>query len=110
MPVMFELTVLFATFTAGLGMLLLLNRLPFFGHPVLSSKAITGITRDRFALSVEAEAGPLDAAAAREALAAAGASQIEVLPHVERRPFLTQRLRAADARRHLRRRAWCRGS
>ena len=34
-PIMFEVTVLFATFTAGLGMLLLLNRLPFFGHPVL---------------------------------------------------------------------------
>jgi mono/diheme cytochrome c family protein len=88
-PVMFEVTVLFATFTAGLGMLLLLNRLPFFGHPVLASKAIKGITRDRFALSVEADAGPLDAAAAREALSAAGASQIEVLPDVDRRPFLT---------------------
>jgi mono/diheme cytochrome c family protein len=88
-PVMFEVTVLFATFTAGLGMLLLLNRLPFFGHPVLSSQAIKGITRDRFALSVEADAGPLDAAAAREALAAAGAAQIEVLPGVDRRPFLT---------------------
>jgi mono/diheme cytochrome c family protein len=88
-PIMFEVTVLFATFTAGLGMLLLLNKLPFFGHPVLSSKAIEGITRDRFALSVEADASPLDAAAAREALAASGAAQIEVLPDVGRRPFLT---------------------
>ncbi len=88
-PIMFEVTVLFATFTAGLGMLLLLNRLPFFGHPVLASKAIRGITRDRFALSVEADAGPLDAAAAREALAATGAAHIEVLFDVGRRPFLT---------------------
>ena len=39
-PIMFEVTVLFATFTAGLGMLLLLNKLPFFGHPILASKAI----------------------------------------------------------------------
>jgi hypothetical protein len=63
-PIMFEVTVLFATFTAGLGMLLLLNRLPFFGHPVLSSKAITGITRDRYALALEAESEAFDAAAA----------------------------------------------
>lgn len=88
-PIMFEVTVLFATFTAGLGMLLLLNKLPFFGHPVLSSKAITAITRDRFALAIEADAGALDATAAREALAGAGAAQIEVLPDVDRRPFLT---------------------
>jgi mono/diheme cytochrome c family protein len=88
-PIMFEVTVLFATFTAGLGMLLLLNRLPFFGHPVLASKAIKGITRDRFALSVEADAGPLDVEAAREALDAAGAAHIEVLPGIDRRPFLT---------------------
>ena len=37
-PIMFEVTVLFACFTAGLGMLLLLNRLPFFRHPMLRSK------------------------------------------------------------------------
>ncbi|MBP1601680.1 MAG: hypothetical protein H6Q06_1831 [Acidobacteria bacterium] len=29
-PIMFEVTVLFACFTSGLGMLFLLNRLPFF--------------------------------------------------------------------------------
>jgi mono/diheme cytochrome c family protein len=90
-PIMFEVTVLFATFTAGLGMLLLLNKLPFFGHPVLASKAIAGITRDRFALAIEADAsaGPLDTGAAIEALRANGAAQIEVLPDVDRRPFLT---------------------
>jgi mono/diheme cytochrome c family protein len=81
--------VLFATFTAGLGMLLLLNKLPFFGHPVLASKAIASITRDRFALSIEADAGPLEAGAAIEALRAAGATQVEVLPDIDRRPFLT---------------------
>jgi len=50
---MFELTVLFATFTAGLGMLFLLNRLPYFRHPMLNSKGMPHITRDQFALSVE---------------------------------------------------------
>jgi mono/diheme cytochrome c family protein len=87
-PILFEVMVLFATFTAGLGMLLLLNRLPFFGHPVLRSQAIRGITRDRFALSVEAE-GDFDPAAARAALEAAGARDIEVLPLPGRGPMLT---------------------
>ncbi len=87
-PIMFEVMVLFATFTAGLGMLLLLNKLPFFGHPLLSSKAIRGITRDRFALAVEADP-ELDAEAARTALLAAGASEVEILPAPDRAPFLT---------------------
>lgn len=87
-PIMFEVMVLFATFTAGLAMLLLLNRLPFFGHPVLGARAIQGITRDRFALAVEAD-GPFDPEAARAALAAAGARDIEVVPAPERNPFLT---------------------
>jgi mono/diheme cytochrome c family protein len=87
-PIMFEVMVLFATFTAGLGMLLLLNKLPFFGHPVLQARAIQGITRDRFALAVEAD-GPFDPEAARAALAAAGARDIEVLPAPDRNPFLT---------------------
>jgi len=88
-PIMFEVTVLFATFTAGLGMLLLLNKLPFFGHPVLASKAIRDITRDRFALAIESDGPQLDPDAAGRALADAGAAQIEVLPEADRRPFLT---------------------
>ena len=88
-PIMFEVTVLFATFTAGLGMLLLLNKLPFFGHPVLESKAISAITRDRFALAIEAENGDLDAIAAETVLRAAGAVEIEVLPQPPQEPFIT---------------------
>lgn len=87
-PIMFEVLVLFATFTAGLGMLLLLNKLPFFGHPVLTSKAIRVITRDRFALAVEADP-ELDVEAAKAALLEAGAAEIEVLPAPDRAPFLT---------------------
>ncbi len=85
---MFEVTVLFATFTAGLGMLLLLNKLPFFGHPVLGSKAIRAITRDRFALAIEADP-ELDAEGAKAALQAAGAVEIEVLDAPTQAPFLT---------------------
>lgn len=88
-PIMFEVTVLFATFTAGLGMLFLLNKLPFFGHPVLSSKAIGSITRDRYALALEAENDAFDSAAAAQALRDAGAREIEILPAPDRSPFLT---------------------
>jgi len=81
-PIMFEVTVLFACFTAGLGMLQLLNRLPFFRHPMLRSRSMPMITRDKFALAVEAEAKPLDIAAASDALRAAGAESIEIVESV----------------------------
>ena len=88
-PIMFEVTVLFATFTAGLGMLHLLNKLPFFGHPVLSSRSIKGITRDRYVLALEAESEAFDSAAAARVLQEAGAIEVEVLPAPDRSPFLT---------------------
>jgi mono/diheme cytochrome c family protein len=87
-PIMFEVMVAFATFTAGLGMLFLLNKLPFFGHPILNTKAMRGITRDRFALAIEADP-ELDTEAARAALTAAGAVDIEVLALPEGGPFLS---------------------
>ena len=78
-PIMFEVTVLFACFTSGLGMLFLLNRLPFFRHPMLRSKSMPFVTRDKFALAVEAEGQALDVDAAAAALRAAGAQMIEVV-------------------------------
>ena len=79
-PVIFEVTVLFATFTAGLAMLFALNKLPFFGHPVLHSKAIQGITRDKLALSIEATSAAFDAEAAGQALIDNGAESVEIVP------------------------------
>ena len=78
-PVMFEVTVLFATFTAGLAMLFVFNKLPFFGHPVLHSKAIKDITRDKLALSIEQSGAALDIEAARKALMESGAESVEVV-------------------------------
>jgi mono/diheme cytochrome c family protein len=85
-PVMFEGMVFFAAFTAGLGMLVLLNRLPFFAHPLLAAPLISAITRDGLALAIEADAGLADPDAARVALAAAGALRVELvaLPEAER--------------------------
>lgn len=52
-PVMFELTVLFAAFTAGLGMLAL-NGLPRFYNAVFRSSRFRRVTTDRFFIYVEA--------------------------------------------------------
>ena len=59
-PIMFEVTVLFAAFTAGLGMLLLLNRLPMFRNPILRAQSMPLITRDKFALAVESGGSDLN--------------------------------------------------
>jgi cytochrome c5 len=79
-PIMFEVTVLFATFTSGLGMLLLLNRLPLFRHPMLRSKSMALITRDKFGLAVESGPGDLDVESVSILLQEAGAGAIEVIP------------------------------
>jgi len=82
-PIMFEVTVLFACFTSGLGMLFLLNRLPFFRHPMLRSKSMPLITRDKFALAVEADGRALDVDAISAVLGEAGARTIEVIEQPE---------------------------
>jgi mono/diheme cytochrome c family protein len=78
-PIMFEVTVLFATFTAGLGMMLLLNRLPFFRHPMLQAKSMPLVTRDKYALAVESDGGILDVEAISQLLRKAGAQSIEII-------------------------------
>lgn len=91
-PIMFEVTVLFATFTAGLGMLFLLNKLPFFGHPVLGSDSIREITRDRFALAIESsdeQDAPIDAKTAKSTLTDLGALSVEVIERPAKEPIFT---------------------
>ena len=78
-PIMFELMVLFAAFTAGLGMLLLLNRLPFFRHPMLGAKSMPLITRAKFVLAVEADGNGLDAEGISALFQASGATAIEIV-------------------------------
>jgi len=79
-PVTLEGTIFVGTFTAALGMLFVFNRLPFFGNPMLGSKAAASVTRDKFALVVRPGGGELDTPRAIRALQAAGGQSIEVLP------------------------------
>ncbi len=83
-PVMFEVAVLFSTFTAGLGMIFIFNKLPFFGSPILKSKAIAATTRDKFALLIQPSNDALDVQAATAALVEADGTAIEVLPMPDR--------------------------
>ena len=82
-PIMFEVTVLFATFTAGLGMLLLLNRLPLFRHPMLRSKSMPLITRNKYALAVEAGGAELDVESVSRIFKESGAESVEVIEQPE---------------------------
>ncbi len=78
-PILFEITVLFAALAAGLGMLLLLNRLPALRHPMLRTRSMALLTRDRFGLAVESAGEPLDTGALAALLGKAGALEIEVV-------------------------------
>jgi len=76
-PIMFEMTVLFACFTSGLGMLLLLNRLPLFRNPVLRSPAMALFTKDKFGLEVQLDERGPDAETVAALLRQSGAEAVE---------------------------------
>lgn len=76
-PIVFEVTVLLACIVGAVfGMLVLVNKLPHYSHPILASKSMPKITRDRFALAVSVTTAE-EAAAASAALRGAGAPEIE---------------------------------
>jgi Alternative complex III, ActD subunit len=77
-PIMFELTVLFAAFGAVIGMLVL-NRLPQFYHPVFNYSRFGGATNDRFLLAVESDDPSFDEAKATELLNRLGSTHTEVV-------------------------------
>lgn len=77
-PVMFELTVLLASFGAVIGMLAL-NGLPRFYHPTFRFSDFRGVTDDRFLLVVEAADPKFDVEEVQQLLKAAGARKLEVL-------------------------------
>lgn len=79
-PIVFEVTVLLAAIVGAVfGMLVLLNKLPHYSHPILASDSMKKITRDRFALAVHLD-GMDGAAEAVAALRGAGALETEEVP------------------------------
>jgi hypothetical protein len=74
-PIMFELTVLFAAFGAVVGMLLL-NGLPRPHHPVFGAPNFERASQDGFFLLVEAVDPQFDEAKTKQFLAGLGASNV----------------------------------
>jgi hypothetical protein len=66
-PIIFELTVLFATLT-GIGSLLFLNRLPRLSHPVFSVPSFVHASTDHFFVCVRPVASEFDPAKVRSLL------------------------------------------
>jgi hypothetical protein len=77
-PVIFELTVLFASFAAFFGMLML-NGLPRYHHAAFYSHRMLRATNDRFFISVEANDPLFDAQQTLELLKTLGGAAIEAL-------------------------------
>ncbi|MEM1331066.1 MAG: DUF3341 domain-containing protein [Planctomycetota bacterium] len=77
-PIIFELGVLFAAFTALLGMLAL-NGLPRWHHPLMSKRSFLKTSDDRFMICVETDDPAFDPDATRELLEKAGATSIELV-------------------------------
>ena len=79
-PVIFETTVLLASFSAGLGMLAL-NGFPEPYHPVFNVESFATASRDRFFLCIESRDPKFDLEEVRELLRGLGASEVsEVVP------------------------------
>jgi hypothetical protein len=77
-PILFELSVLLAAFTALFSMLAL-NGLPRFYHPLFRKDSFLRVSQDRFAISIEATDPKFDPTRVRELLAKAGATNIELV-------------------------------
>jgi hypothetical protein len=77
-PIMFELTILLASFGAVFGMLGL-NELPRHHHPVFYSDRFESFSHDKFFISIEVEDKKFDASKTRELLESAHPSHVELV-------------------------------
>lgn len=77
-PIMFECTVLLASFMAVFGMFAL-NKLPQFYHPTMNYAGFPGVTNDRFLLVVEATDPKFDIVDTQRLLESLGAKKTEVV-------------------------------
>ena len=77
-PVIFELTIMFAAYTAVFAMFLL-NKLPLLYHPLFNAKNFRRATQDRFFLAIESRDRNFDVDATPEFLRARGALSTEIV-------------------------------
>ena len=77
-PIMFELSILFAAFASVLGMFAL-NGLPQMYHPTSNYTRIAGATDDKFLLVVEATDPKFRASETADFLKSLGASNVEIV-------------------------------
>lgn len=77
-PIMFELTVLFASFAAFLGMLAL-NRLPRWHHPVFAWERFRGVSSDKFFALVESTDPRFTRESVQELFLSCGARHVTLL-------------------------------
>lgn len=78
-PITFELTILFAAFSAVIGMLAL-NGFPQPYHPVFNVERFTGASRDRFFLCLESDDPRFDPGRAREFLGSLNPVEVNDVP------------------------------
>lgn len=75
-PVMFEVTILFAALTTFFGMMAL-NKLPELAHPLFKNRGFRRVTSDAFYISVEANDPRFDVAETEALLRRAGGTTVE---------------------------------
>jgi hypothetical protein len=75
-PVVFELTILFAALTAFVGMLAM-NNLPLWYHPVFTSERFRRATSDRFFIVIESADPKFDETRTAALLASVGGANVE---------------------------------
>lgn len=80
-PIIFETTVLLASFGTLIGMLAL-NRLPMLYNPLLKSRRFRRVTDDKFFVVIDASDPKFDESATRNFLASLGSTHIEIVTDV----------------------------
>jgi hypothetical protein len=80
-PIMFEMTILFAAFGTFFGMFFA-NGLPRYHHPLLANERFSRVTADRFFICIESTDPQFDEFRTREFLESLGGDVVEALEDV----------------------------
>lgn len=78
-PITFELTVLFASITIVLGMIVLFNKLPWISNPIHDTQYMKSVSSDKFGVMIEAADRKFNEAEVRGFFQELGSRQIETV-------------------------------